>query len=83
MIRINQTLQTPENCLYQTVTAALRPTSDQEVNSMLNHALETIEIHNFPPEIDLLAVKTNIIHHRPYSSPTQRKLTIPIARQQH
>ena len=58
MIRINQTLQTPENCLYQTVTAALCPTSDQQAKSMLNHALGTTEIHDFPPEIDLLAVET-------------------------
>jgi hypothetical protein len=58
MIRINQTLQTPENCLYQTVTAALCPTSDQQAKSMLHHALEITEIHDFPPEIDLLAVAT-------------------------
>jgi len=58
MIRINQTLQTPENCLYQTVTAALCPTSDQQAKSMLNDALGTTEIHDFPPEIDLLAVET-------------------------
>ncbi len=58
MNRINQTIQTPENCLCQTVTAALCPTSDQEAKSMLNHALGTTEIHDFPPEIDVLAVET-------------------------
>jgi hypothetical protein len=58
MIRINQTLQTPENCLYQTVTAALCPTSDQKAKSMLDHALEITEIRDFPPEIDLLTVET-------------------------
>jgi uncharacterized protein YejL (UPF0352 family) len=58
MIRINQTLQTPENCLYQTVTAALCPTSDQQAKSILNHALGITEIHDFPPEIDLLVVET-------------------------
>jgi hypothetical protein len=58
MIRINQTLQTPENCLYQTVTVALCPTSDQQAKSMLDHALEITEIRDFLPEIDLLAVET-------------------------
>ena len=58
MTRINQTLQTPENCPYQTVTAALCPTSDQEAKSMLNHALKITEIRDFLPEIDLLAVET-------------------------
>ena len=58
MIGINQTLQTPANCLYQTVAAALCPTSDQEAISMLNHALGVTEIRDFPPEIDLLAVET-------------------------
>ncbi len=58
MNRINQTLQTPEYCLYRTVTAALCPTSDQEAKLMLNHALGITEIHDFPPEIDLLAVET-------------------------
>jgi|GEM_PF-2721176 len=58
MIRINQTLQAPENCLYQTVTAALCPSSDQQAKSLLDHALGITEIHDFPPEIDLLAVET-------------------------
>jgi hypothetical protein len=58
MNRIKQTLQTSENCLYQTVTAALCPTSDQHAKSMPDHALEITEIHDFPPEIDLLAVET-------------------------
>jgi hypothetical protein len=58
MNRINQALQTPENCFYQTVTAALCPTSDQQAKSMLNHTLGITDIHDFPPEIDLLAVET-------------------------
>jgi hypothetical protein len=58
MNRIKQTLQTPENCLYQTVTAALYPTSGQEAKSMLDHALEITEIRDYPPETDLLAVET-------------------------
>jgi hypothetical protein len=58
MIGINQTLQTPENCLCQTVTAVLCPTSDQQAKSMLNRALGITEIHAFPLEIDLLAVET-------------------------
>jgi hypothetical protein len=58
MIGINQTLQTPENCLYQTVTAALCPTSDQQAKSMLDHALEITEIRDYPPETDVLSVET-------------------------
>jgi hypothetical protein len=58
MIRINQTLQTPENCLYQTVTAALCPTSDQQAKSMLDHALESTEIRDYRPETDVLSVET-------------------------
>ena len=58
MIGIHQTLQTPENCLYQTVMAAPCPTSDQEAKSMLNHALGITEISDFQPEIDVLTVET-------------------------
>ena len=58
MIRINQTLQTPENYLYQIVTAALCPTSDQEIKSILNHALGITEIRDHPPGIDVLTVET-------------------------
>jgi hypothetical protein len=58
MIGINKTLQIPENCPYQTVTATLCPTSDQEAKSMLDHALEITEIRDFPPETDVLAMET-------------------------
>ena len=58
MTRINQTLQTPANCLYQTVTAALCPTSDQEVKPVLKQALEITGIRDYPAETDLLAVAT-------------------------
>jgi hypothetical protein len=60
MNRIKKTLQTPENCLYQTVTAALHPTSDQEAKSMLDHALEIAEIRDYPPETNLLSVETKV-----------------------
>ncbi len=58
MIRINQTLQTPEHCRHCTVTAALCPTSEQGVKSTLNQALEITEIRDFLPEIDVLALET-------------------------
>ena len=58
MTRINQTLQAPVNCLCQTVTAGLCPTSDPEVKSMLNHALGSAEIGDYMPEIDVLVVET-------------------------
>ena len=58
MIRINQTLQSPVNCLYQTVTAGLCSTSDQEAKSILNHALGITEIRDYTPEIDVLVVET-------------------------
>ena len=58
MTCINQTLQPPVNCLYQTVTAELCPTSDPEAKSILNHALEITEIRDYRPEIDLLVVET-------------------------
>ena len=58
MIRIKQTLQTPENCRYRTVTATLCHTSDQQAKSMLNHALGITEIRDIPPEIDVLTVET-------------------------
>jgi hypothetical protein len=58
MIRINQTLQTPENCRYRTVTAALCPASEQGVKSTLNQAMEITEIRDHPPETDVLAMET-------------------------
>ncbi len=58
MIRINQTLQPPVNCLYQTVTAGLCPTSDPGSISILNHALGSTEIRDYRPEIDVLVVET-------------------------
>jgi hypothetical protein len=58
MIRVNQTLQTPENCRYRTVTAALCPTSEQGVKSTLNQALEITERRDYPPETNVLTVGT-------------------------
>jgi hypothetical protein len=60
MIHISQTLQTPENCRYRTVTAALCPASDQGVKSTLNQALEITEIRDHPPETDVLMVGTKV-----------------------
>ena len=70
MIRINQALQTPVNCLYQTVTAALCPTSDPQSTSMLNHALGITETRDYTPEIEVLAVETKasttvLTYHQP------------------
>jgi hypothetical protein len=58
MTRINQTLQPPVNCLYQTVTAGLCPTSGLEAKSILNHALGITEIRDYTPKIDVLVVET-------------------------
>ena len=58
MIRINQTLQTPENCLYQTVTAALFPTSDQKAKYMLNQAMGATKIRDYTAVTDERVVLT-------------------------
>jgi len=58
MIRINQILHTPENCLYQIVTAALCPSSDQQAKSTLNRALVITEIRDYPSETDVLTMGT-------------------------
>jgi hypothetical protein len=50
MTRIKQTLQTPVNGRYRTVTAALCPTPGQDAKSMLNSALRTTEIRHYPPQ---------------------------------
>jgi hypothetical protein len=58
MIRINQALQTAENCRYRTVTAVLCPTSEQEAKSMINQALGATEIPDYTVNTDELAVVT-------------------------
>ncbi len=58
--RINQTLQTPLNCRYCTVTAGLCPTLGQDCKSMLNQALGTIEIREYSPKTDLLTAQTKV-----------------------
>ena len=60
MISINQTLQILENCRYRTVTATFCPTPDQGTKSMLNQALETIEIREYSPKTDLLTAQTKV-----------------------
>ena len=58
MTRIKQTLQTPVNGRYRTVTAALCPTPDQGAKSMLNQALRSTEIRHYPPQPGGLAAQT-------------------------
>ena len=58
MTPIKQTLQTPVNGRYRTVTAALCPTPDQDAKSMLNPALRTTEIRHYPPQTGGLAAQT-------------------------
>ncbi len=58
MTRTKQTLQTPVNGRYRTVTAALCPTPGEDAKSMLNQAPWATEIRDYPPEIDVLAAQT-------------------------
>ena len=58
MTHIKPTLHTPVNCRYRTVTAPLCPTPGQDAKSMLNQALGTTEIRDYPAETDALAVQT-------------------------
>jgi len=58
MTRIKQTLQTPVNGRYRTVTAPLCPTPGQDAKSMLNQALRTTEIRDDPPETGGLTAQT-------------------------
>ena len=58
MTRIKQTLQTPVNGRYRTVTAPLCPTPGQHAKSMLNQALQTTETRDYPKETEVLAAQT-------------------------
>ncbi len=58
MTRIKQTLQTPVNGRYRTVTVALCPTPGPQAKSMLNPAPRATEIRAYPPETEVLAVQT-------------------------
>ena len=58
MTRIKQTLQTPVNGQYRTVTAALCPTPGQDAKSMLNQTLRTTEIRDYSPQTGGLAAQT-------------------------
>jgi hypothetical protein len=61
MTRINQTLQPPVHSRYRTVTAAICPTPDHGIKSMLNQALGTIEIREYSPKTDLLTAQTMVL----------------------
>jgi len=58
MTRIKQTLQTPVNGRYRTVTAPPCPTPGQDAKSMFNQALRTTEIRDYPPQTGGLAAQT-------------------------
>jgi len=47
------------NCPHSPVTAPLCPTPGQDAKSMLNQALRTTEIRDYPAESDVLAAQTN------------------------
>ena len=70
MIRIKQTLQTPENCRYRTVTAAFCPTSEQESKFMISQALGITEIRDYAANTDEMVVVTKafttvLTYHQP------------------
>ena len=58
MTRIKQTLQTPVNGRYRTVTAPLCPTPGQDAKSMLNQAPRATEIRDYPPETEVLTAQS-------------------------
>ncbi len=58
MTRIKQTLQSPVNGRYRTVTAALCLTPGQHPKSMLNQAPWATEIRDYPPETEVLTAQT-------------------------
>jgi len=58
MTRIKQTLQSPVNGRYRTVTAALCPTPGKHAKLMLNQALGTTEIRYYPSETEVLIAQT-------------------------
>jgi hypothetical protein len=46
------------NCSHSPVTAPLCPTPGQDAKSMLNPALRTTEIRDYPEETEVLAAQT-------------------------
>ena len=58
MTLIRPTLQTYLNCPHSPETAPLCPTPGQDAKSMLNQALRTTEIRDYPAETEVLAVQT-------------------------
>ncbi len=58
MTRLKQTLQSPVNGRYRTVTAPLCPTPGQHAKSVLIQALQTTETRDYPAETDGLAAQT-------------------------
>jgi hypothetical protein len=75
MIRINQTLQTPENCRHRTVTATLCPTPGQATKSTLDQTPGTNEIRDYRLKTDFLTEQTKasctILTHRQPSASLQ------------
>jgi hypothetical protein len=73
MTRIKPTLQIPVDGRYRTVTGPLCPTPSQDAKSMLNQALRTTEIRDYPAQTDLLSAQTKagttvFTHLRPSAS---------------
>jgi hypothetical protein len=58
MTLIRPTRLTHLNCPHSPETAPLCPTPDQNTKSMLNQALRTTEIRDYPAETEVLAVQT-------------------------
>ncbi len=58
MTLIRPTPLTYLNCPHSPVMAPLCPTPGQDAKSILNQALRTTEIRDYPPQTDALAVQT-------------------------
>jgi hypothetical protein len=58
MTLIRPTPLTYLNCPHSPVTAPLCPTTGQDAKSILNQALRTTEIRDYPPQTEVLAAHT-------------------------
>ena len=58
MTLIRPTPLTYLNCSHSPVTAPLYPTPGQDAKAMLNQALRTTEIRDYPAETEVLAAQT-------------------------
>ena len=58
MTHIKQTLQSPLNGRYRTVTAALCPAPCQHAKSVLNQTPRATEIRDYRPETEVLEAQT-------------------------